>query len=158
MLLAAGGLYFIYSKEIALASMETEVALLKKDQLSATSVRHLLSDTKAKRQDLMSYLVTKDGVVGFIETIEKLAKETNTTISVNSVGVSPTKNQQLEHVVLTAEVQGAFLDVYWLLSLIEKMPQQLSVSRVYLEQLPSEDKKKPGNWRLVFTLQALKVK
>ncbi len=158
LLLLGGVFYLIYSKEEGLATLEQELAVLEQSQSSATGIRHLLSDTKVEREQLAGFLVSKDGVAKFIESVEDLAKLTKTSVSVNSVGVTPLKGDRFENVLLTAEARGSFENVYWLLSLIEKIPQQLQVQKVFVEKLPAEDKKTPPNWRLIFTLQALKLK
>lgn len=159
LVLFVGVFYLIYAKSAEITTIENDLASAEAWENSSVSVKRLLVDTRDARNKIDSYFIGSDNVVSFIESIESLSKFVNVDTNVNTVGIDQISDtSKFEYATLSAVSEGSFQNLYWLLSLIETMPYELEVRRVYLEQLPPDPKTKTIRWRLAFEVRALKLK
>lgn len=152
--------YLIISKQSEFLIIENSISALKLEQDASVSMKHLLTDTAEQRKKIDSYFIGSDGIVTFIESIERLSRETSVDSSVNSVGVEQGASaEEVEYVTVNVSAEGSFRNLFWFLSLLEKMPLKIEITKVYFEQRESVDPKKKGTtWRLAFVVKALKFK
>ncbi len=159
--LATALFYVVDQKRLTVASFADELALGEKSEISGIAMKRLFNDTKEEREKLDSYFVGAGDVVSFIESIENISSVTRTKISVNNVSVEQTPaSKQFEYLVLNASALGSFNNLHWLLSLIEEMPLKIDVVKVVFEEMQSGEgeKGKEKEWRMDFTVKALKFK
>lgn len=155
--MASVSLFIRESKE--LFSAKEELGLRQSQKEAEFSMKKLLSETEEERENIDNYFIKTDDIVSFIESIESLSRVTNTSISVNSVSIEEGKETDVfEYVVLNVEAQGVFSDLYWLLSLVEKMPYKISVNTINFGRLPSGESTSPSDrWNIDFSIRVLKL-
>jgi len=138
--IAFGWLFAEVRSTVAHVKLSTEEAqLLVIKNAHTQTVRRVVRDTQKEREELNSYFVTEEEIVGFLERIEKLQAQTGTRIDIRSVGVGAPvdKDELITPLLLTLESKGTFQDVFYTLSLLEALPTALTVKSARITQNPT---------------------
>lgn len=150
------------NKNISLLKNEADLVIQKEGRLR--SIQQLISDTKDEREKLSTYFVGKDGAVEFIEKIESLEADTGAVIDITSVSVDDigdVVNEDAELLRLLFKAEGSWQSIYQLLSLIESLPFNVSVTQANLEGqfvLGEEDEIIDTLWSGNFAIVVAKLK
>ncbi len=135
----------------------TSLSLDAKREQQVRSMKTVLADTAPERKELETYLVARDGVVGFLERIETLGRIAEVNLEVASVGVedpAPSPGGGVELVRVMLEARGAWGNLMRLLDLLESMPLSISFTRASISTSPDE---RSAPWKLSLTLFAAKT-
>ena len=128
--------------------------LTKKRAQSETflSLRHIVADTASARKEMDGYFIAKEGVVDFIEQIEKIGNNVGVTLMFTTVDVRKEENSapSLNTLLLRFSATGSWERVVRFFTLVESLPYALSVTDARIE------KQSPLEWRVVVTLSAYK--
>lgn len=172
--LAVFGLYYYLLVNIRQSNIDTSSKLaqinletLKKEQLQ--SVKILMDETKTQRDKVANLFIQQDGSVGFIEMMESLGVTADVKLSIESVGISDSKNKigsSTESIQLVVKTEGVWTNVIHLLSMLESLPFKVSFDTVILNKIPeapsltpSKIKKKSlSYWKGSFGFSVLKIK
>ena len=141
-LLIYGVMYFdIHNKNKDIARFTNEIENLNENEKSFRDMENILSETQKERGELLSFFVTPDRVVDFIEFIEDLGGSTGlevTTESVNELGDGESmigKHEYAQELQLEIRVVGGKENVLTYLELIERMPYKVFVDSVKLQEV-----------------------
>ena len=131
-----------------LNAIEAEV---KKNQ-EFEAIGGVLKETKTLRTRINEYFIFSDGVVGAIERIEGLGERAGVALLIDSANIEGDTNQVLK---LQFRAGGSFESLFYLLSLLNSLPLQLSFERVSIDKKEGDgagDSVLPGAWVGAFTL------
>ena len=159
----AGFFLHIGVKNRAISLVVNEVDLIIQKEIRLRSIQNFIRDTQADRIQLNKYFVGKDAVVDFIETIEDLSALSGTTMEITSVSVDAIESGSLagELLRLNFKVFGVWRDVFYLLTLIESLPLEVTITQANFKQVSTqkEDTKEPEQpWSGTFGLTVVKLK
>jgi Tfp pilus assembly protein PilO len=118
-------------KENALA-VKKELVAAEANVASIKSLENLLAGLK-KENEKMSYIfLEKEEIVSFIETLEKLAGISGVKLEIKSIKITDdlSGNKKSEKPVLLLETSGSFRDIFYFISLAQKLPYQISFNQV----------------------------
>lgn len=116
------------------------------------SQKRIVSDTAPARKELERYFVASEGVVDFIERIEKIAKNIGVALIFNTVEVPKEERvvPSLDRLVLRFSATGSWEQVMRFFALVESLPYALSVADARVE------KRSLLLWQAVVTITAYK--
>ncbi len=143
---------FILKKKDAITD---SVSKLNTEQLKEEQLKTLKGSfrkTAAERKKLSSHFINSEGIVGFIEDIEKAGKHTNVWLQFRFV------NLRDNALVVEFETVGSFSELFYFLQLIEHMPFRLSFEKTLIQKdIPRgiEKRKESDTWYGVFTVTVL---
>lgn len=143
---------FILKKKDAITAA---VSNLKIEQLKEEQLRALKEDFRkieTERQKLSSYFINQEGIVGFIEEIEKVGTRANVWLRFRFV------NLRDSTLAVEFETVGSFSESFYFLQLIERMPLRLSFEKMLIQKdIPRgiEKRTDTDTWYGVFTLTVL---
>lgn len=162
--------YFIY-KEIRFKD-ETYQTLLRDLSFQDAKEEYLISTEKTVDSLISDIsrvndaIVSKDGEVEFIETLESIAKESGLSIEIDSLVFSNDETIVSESVgvlKVKAKTKGSWVGSYIFLSRLESLPLKLKINSFGLSNSLSENvvgKKiiRSSVWQSVFEISVLKYK
>lgn len=158
----------VFKKNEQIALLESQIKVRTEENNNLTSIKERIADTVSARAKLNSYFIPKDGVVPFLNGFESLAEENNLLLKVDSVAIEDeaAAPNLFEHVKLSAEVTGAWSDVYRFSKLIELMPLKVAVDMVDFEKIlrqtealtPKQKVPADPGWKGTFDIRVLKLK
>lgn len=116
------------SKTIAELQVQSSEYQAKNDDLR--SVKISLDENKDFISQIDTFFIAKDGVVSFINTLERLGQSTGLKINIQSVSVEPGSDPKdfKEGLKLKIETEGGWQDSSRFLSIIENLPYRLVVN------------------------------
>lgn len=149
---------------------EAEQDIEKEKTLRAAKISLEKNETLIKAID--TYFIPRDGVVPFIEELEKLGKDSGVMLSVGAVSteVDPkVKDDFKETLRLRLETTGSWKDTFYFLSLIESLPYRAQVEQIALSLSGASDSLNFGNetkrtpnknesWKGIFDVTILKMR
>lgn len=160
---AVGGYYYVYgeinniNESVAQVMADIDVQTTKKADDRA--LKSILESTKEDREKIDTYLLSEDGLVQFIETIENLGGISGTEVTTSSVNVVEDKDSKnTEYLTMRISVIGSFANTMHFVSLVENVPHQVSINQIRSVVVSNEEKKGPINWNTEFELEVLKLK
>jgi Tfp pilus assembly protein PilO len=113
-----------------------------------------LEQTKSERALLATQILQDADVIGLLSLIGTLGKEQGVVLTTSSLNVEKI-DQKFETLVVNLEATGSYTAVTKMLSLLEHIPYQASVSSVQLERTGEGEE---GKWKGVFTVRITKFK
>jgi len=121
----AYGMFYMSVGEIRAEVAKTAQTLQQKLVLQEIeqSERHVISDTKQKREKLQSYFITEEEAVSFIEQLETLSTVAGVSLSISSVDVKK------EGLSVQLNTESAWTETYHFLTLVESMPLKVSIDQ-----------------------------
>jgi len=136
--LYAGGFYIVKEKV-----QETSEAVVELEQARGVledieTVNQSIINTQKDRDRIEEFFVDSEGIVAFIERVERLGKEVG--VEATLVNLSEQNNNEL---VFSIEIVGSFQDVMLFAELLENLPFSLMINKAQLskksEQQITED-------------------
>lgn len=129
----------------------------------ANQTEKILLETEEARNRVNGFILSDDEVVGFIESLESLAKDIGleeTTEAVSDTAYPGFDAKKWNGLQIVLSVRGSWSRVYQFLSLLENLPYQTTLLRVVIEKAGgAEGLESPGaEWKGDFTIQVLKHK
>lgn len=129
------------NKEVQALLVEAEKDIQKDQTLRVA--RTILQENKDAITELDAYFVSKDGVVPFIDQLEKLAEDSNVVISIISVASETDpkgKNDFKEPLVIRSDVTGSWNNVITFFDKLENLPYQMTIGSASLGLASASDK------------------
>jgi hypothetical protein len=150
--------YFIYNdirqknKNYSLFTKDLNFQNTKKDYLDSS--QKTIDSISLELNEINSSIVSKEGEVQFIETLESLAKRTGLGIEINSLvfDANSTSNS-VDILKVKAQTNGSWIDSYKFIKLLESMPFKIKINKLNLIHILSEN-----NWQTTFEIDVLKYK
>lgn len=118
--------YVVDSKNRETAALYTASHQAASDKEKIQGLERTLKETEKERNNLSGYFVTKTNAVTFIEQIEKIGKNANVSLTVNSVSDDVKDNGAIQ---LNFSAVGSFPDMYRLIALVESMPYKVTLKK-----------------------------
>jgi len=158
-------------QEISSLRVEADTDVKKDGTLRAAKASLVKNKELIERMD--SYFISRDGVVAFIEELEKLGKDTGVLLSIGSVSAendSKMKDDFKETLRIRLEASGPWANLFYFLSILESLPYRAQVDQMTVSLLGASDKLSFGSelgprlqgkeeiWKGTFELTILKLK
>jgi hypothetical protein len=142
-----------------LIEKDISVEQKKVDEMEAS--RAALEGFTEYRNKIDSHLVARDGIVTFVEMMEKISRDAQTAIIVDDlkpeeVGVKALP--RLENVRATLTVRGSWAQVMRFASLLEVSAYHVFISGVSVDTDGSDEKGTGPTWRASFNVLVPKLK
>lgn len=162
--ISAYGYLFIYNKSLEQARSYTRITQEVNSEDGKKKYEQELftmyETSKSSRDKIASFIINNDGIVNFIEMIEKIGESTNTDLELSSI------NNEKDHIKAKINVKGSWSNVMRALILIENIPLSASISNISLVTSLGLDKsvlktneKIPANnsniWNLSMDIESL---
>ncbi len=122
---------FLQSTRAEAEKVQTAKALEADTQNFRAALTKALATSEGDRTRLEAHFVRKDGVVDFINGLEKLGTDSNVMANISSLGES-WQDASGGTLSLSLHVVGSFADVYRYLALLEEVPQKLQLDDIGL--------------------------
>lgn len=122
-------LFLLQRERLATEKAETAKILRADTQNFRIGLDRALADSLADRARLEAHFVRKDGIVDFINGLEKLGFDSRVKANISSLGES-WQDEKGGTLSLSLHVIGTFADVYRYLTLLEEVPQKLVLDEV----------------------------
>ncbi len=159
--MAVGGFVFMFVSVQGLnrraGELVGEFALKGSHEERERSIRNILTNTEAERSRLSTeHVVKADGVVSFIEEVERLGTVAGVDISVDTIEVAQADNADgvFEPLLVRFRTTGTWQQVFHVLTLVESLPLPISYSNIRLE---SSGGGSASLWRGTFGVSVLKI-
>lgn len=122
-------------------AMEVEIVEQKNSIQAFDALVKNAQNIQSDSEKANTFFIKRDEVVSFLDTIESLAKITNTEVLVQSVSDKDTaNNSKLLSVVLYAK--GSYSNLHYLIRMLEELPYQTEIQNIRLSNLGIVDDKK----------------
>lgn len=151
-LVAAGGyggmMYMFFKKSGTVDAMPAQAdALIRKTQ-EAQSARRLLAETITSREALTGFFFKEDDVVKFLEDLENVARETNSSLELKSAMVISGEGLSFQ-----AETIGSWQSVALFVDLLESYPASIEITHVSFTKggTTMEGSQSKENWTATVT-------
>lgn len=157
---AFGGAWYavFYYKQIVKQRGATAL-LASKKETDVLELKKTLEDTEEDRSKLRQFIIGDDDVANFLELVENTARGQGLQVATKAVTVEPIKDTALfEQLSLTLEVEGEYQGVASMISLLETLPYQVSITSVALERTSLKGDVAPQVWRGRFMMKVTKEK
>ena len=149
---------------------EAEQDVEKEKTLRAAKIS--LEKNKQFIEKIDTYFVPKDGVVGFIQELETIGKQTGVSLTIGGVTAESdqrTKDDFKETLRIRLETSGSWEKTFYFLSVLESLPYRAQVEQIALSLYGASDKLLFGTetkrvrgkdevWKGVFEITVLKLK
>ena len=132
----------------SISKLDTEQ--LKEAQLQ--NLKESFRKTEPERQELLSHFINSEGIVDFIENIEKIGRQAQVGLQFKFV------NLREDGLAMEFEALGSFNELFYFLNLLEQMPFRLQFEKIVIHKdIPRtvQQRKKSDTWYAVFTLTLL---
>jgi len=136
------------------AALKDQIINVRQKIANVEKEKNLFAEIEKDARKVESFIVAKDGVVDFVERVEKLGENLNLKTETRSIATESAAIQERLNVILSAE--GSWQNVFRFIKLLELLPFNVSVKDVGLENVNAQDKK--NLWVLNTTISVVKVK
>lgn len=144
-----------------------EGKLLRQNTL--TSSKTTAVKTVTEREQLDRYVISVDGVVPFLNSLQALGKENRLKVKILSVGIgtAPESSEVFETVKVSLEASGTWQDVYRFTALTERLPLKVDMRRadLQLQEIETDEAARAPRgvsatvfWKSVLDIDVLKLK
>lgn len=146
--------FFIRIEVDHLETLSEDVRLAEDQQDKLESLRQTVARITKDRERLDSYFLAEQDIPNFLEVIEDLGTQTNTTVTLTSVEESkwrlPNASEKDEQavyktLVLTITAEGAWDGVFQMVSLLETFPAPVIVHQASFDVASTESN--PIKWK-----------
>lgn len=100
-------------------------------QSSLVSLIRTLESTEKERKSLQTRILKEEDVINLLSLIESLGREQGVTLTTSSLTVEPV-DELFETLVVQVNVQGSYVSVKHILTLMEHLPYQTSLGTTQL--------------------------
>lgn len=130
-----------------------EIEKQKRDNNNLASVRSLISDVKSNVLTLDGDFIYSDEIAGFVETIEKEAKNADVTLAVGNLNFNKDSVAVVKPLTARIDIEGSWQAVISFIGRIERFPKNIKIDRVNLSRL-GDIKEKTTKWKASFDIKA----
>ncbi len=124
----AGAWWWVNTMEQTLYETKASAKRAEEERKQFSSLEKLAAETAADRERLEGYVVTEQGVIGFLSELEGVVRASGASPETHSIGTAPLANDQyFEELTVTMGVSGEARAVSEALRAIERMPYQLRI-------------------------------
>ncbi len=139
-----GGLFFVIKNQNEKVAELSSISLQnsKKDE-AVRLIKMDFDKNKGAIADLDTYFISKDGAVDFINTLDKIGKQSGAELSIGEVDSeldNHIEDDFKETINVRLDATGSWNQVYLLLIALENMPIKLKVEQVSLGLMSAADK------------------
>lgn len=120
----------VWSKNKKIASIESEIAGQNEKDVKLQFIGKLLEETKEKRELVSKTFLNSDGAVSFIEEMERLAKNNNVSINIDSITIDKNFSNNKEKINLRIKADGSWKNLYKFFGLLESLSYNIDISRI----------------------------
>lgn len=150
----AGLLYFLEVRKSDLREMVTQLETKEAEESQLASLTSLMTETKADRTLLESYVLTEAGVIDFLSSIEGLARRNGLSIETKSVDVAEGGEAAgFETLRVDLDLTGSLPAISRMIVLLENVPQHLLIDNLSLTRISDN-----GEWQASVVLFVTKYK
>ncbi len=166
-----GVMYFAYSdirsKNERISTIEQELLFQNNQYDYLLSMRKLVENLEPKISKIDNSIISKNGDVNFIENLEKLARDHNLKIEIDSLTLASDPKEASSPVTtlkIRAKVEGSWKDSYLFISEIESISFKIKINKLSLvgteQTLSSSGKPSALNnkWQTTLDINVLKYK
>lgn len=159
------GLYYIWYRDVSRSgthASELEYQIANQSQ-TAAYMDTLEATLRTSSDDIAAVngsVVTSDGNVAFIESLESMAHDQHLTFGIDALNIEedPALTQYgMVFLKIKAKAEGSWADLYRYLLAVEGLPVKVRVDNVALLKSDDKDEKAPP-WRLSFEIRVMKYK
>lgn len=157
----------IRRKNEHISSLEHDIYLQNKSQENIISMKKEVQNAEQDFSRINNSIVPKDGDVKFIESLEKMARENNLKIVIDSLVLADnqmTSSSKITTLKITANIKGSWSGIYTFLAQMEALDTRIRVDRLTLSSSGEEtspDQKtatREKTWLGTFEIRVLKFK
>lgn len=121
-------LVMIQRRDAEASSLAADIQAQTIRETRLRSLKRTIAGTDQIRGSLDRYLVSADGVVGFIEDIENLGSVSGVSLEISSVGLKPMEGREdFEWLTLAISMSGSWSETTNALALIESLPYRVLI-------------------------------
>lgn len=136
LLITVGGYYFFFSiienKNKNISFLSQEIDTYAQNESVRTQSNKVAEEQKDKIEKIDLYLLHKNEVVPFIETVEGAGKKTGAVVKIGTVNVGSDSV-----LAIRLEARGSWNNINRFLSYLENLPYKISLSKVDLNRASS---------------------
>ncbi len=127
---------------------------------SLRAIQGLLTELQTEEDALNGRFVGQDGVVSFIELLERSARDAKVSMEVVSVAIEPSDEQNIsyEWLELALSAGGSWQELFHLLVLFESLPFAVKVEQVAFTYRERPEVAEEAPWEGKFVVTAAKLK
>lgn len=127
-----------------ISEFNLKLAILESEQKSMLGLKKFLEETREDKNKISEAFLSGEKIVEFIEELEKLSREKNVEIKIQSALVSEKRE---ENPTFNFELAGNFENIFRVAALMENLPYQLEIEEITLTR-EEKDKKWRGQFRV----------
>ncbi|MFA7216575.1 MAG: hypothetical protein WC095_01160 [Candidatus Paceibacterota bacterium] len=146
----------------SIASFENELIVQKDRQEKMFYMNQIIDQNKTEIDLIKNSVVSKNGNVEFIETMESLAKNNNLSIEIQSLSFEPDPTLNKDEMVffkIKALTKGSWINIYTFLSQIEALPFSIRVDNMAAVSSSSDSQNGiKSEWQMTLDIRVLKYK
>ncbi|PIQ92601.1 MAG: hypothetical protein COV70_00190 [Parcubacteria group bacterium CG11_big_fil_rev_8_21_14_0_20_39_22] len=151
--------FHIESARGNISSIIDENATRVEEERSINFVKDLVFDTESLRNNLDSRILTKDGIVGFLESVEGYASDVGVTVNIDNIAEEDIEgNKKFNFLVVQTSIEGSWYGVYSFLSFLELLPVGSYVSQARINRVNSGEENTSLLWEGDIKFRVLKYK
>lgn len=162
--------YFVYRdiriKNQKISVLERDLSLQENRQEYLIAMEKQINSMSADLEKIDNSILSADGEVGFINSLEDLAAKNKLKFEPEFLGSDendPTlKNTNIKTFTIRAKVTGSWIDTYTFISELESNPIKIKINKLALSNVSADsgvDVKKFGQkWQSIFEIVVLKYK
>jgi Tfp pilus assembly protein PilO len=154
-IVAIAGYYFLFqhiktqAQAASLLINALDVSQQKDSRLN--SLRSVIKDTQVQRQQLVTFLLSSDAEISFIEQIEALAKNSGLTEKTNNVSSVAGGADAIKTLQMQIGTTGSWNNTLYFLSQVENLPFDVHVQGVSINKASS-------SWTATFDINVTETK
>lgn len=138
--LGSSFLYVIYDRLAKADVVELEARELERKTEQLVSVKSTLRDALPSVEAVNAALIDEDDISSFIDELEALGADTGVSITIGSISVDPIpKVQSMKRLSVRATINGEWDKIMTFSSLIESLPEAISIDSFAASKTPSQD-------------------
>lgn len=164
-LIVWGGYLYTYIQikngEIKMSKLEAEMMANLKSQEISMILSKNLDDIVDDKQKIMEYLVSKEGEVDFIKSLEDLVVNNNLKSEIKLVKIEPNASSSLlEYLIIELDVTGEWSNVVFFEQALEEIPLPLFLKSFSLSRFDTYNVKgkQISQWLGNFSFKVAKIK
>jgi hypothetical protein len=155
-----GGYIFLldllHSNNRRVSEILSEIASEDEREAALRLIGKNLYDTQKEREVLEGLFVPQEGVVVYIETVERLGREAGVSVEIETLDLEKTSTEMLENISLRLVATGNYSSVRKFLSLMQELPLASEWLRASITS--DLEASVSGTWSLSLETRTLKFK
>lgn len=150
----------IFRLNRAAAQLATDIQTESERDEQLRSLGKLLEQLESEETALDIRFVDTEGIVPFIESVERMGVDAGIAVEVASVSIDPDTdtNRPHEWLKISLWAQGSWSKLFHFLMLLETVPYAVKLDQVGLTWEESDAVSSGGQWEGTFIIRAAKLK